>query len=130
MPSGDYSRIKKPDEFTREERVENGRKGGIASGVAKRKKKAMRETLEILLSMPLNNRKCYEVDEIESFAQLKGKNINVETAILIKQVQRALGGDLPSAEFVRDTSGQKPKDNLEIGGAIPVVISGEAELED
>lgn len=130
MPSGDYSRIKKPDEFTREERVENGRKGGIASGVAKRKKKAMRETLEILLSMPLNNRKCYEVDEIESFAQLKGKNINVETAILIKQVQRALAGDLPSAEFVRDTSGQKPKDNLEIGGAIPVVISGEAELED
>ncbi len=122
MPSGDYSRIKKPDEFTREERVENGRKGGIASGVAKRKKKAMRETLEILLSMPLNNRKCYEVDEIESFAQLKGKNINVETAILIKQVQRALAGDLPSAEFVRDTSGQKPKDNVSVEGALPVTI--------
>ena len=113
-----------------EEVRELGRKGGIASGEAKRKKKAMRETLEILLDMPLQNKKCYDVEDIQSFAQLKGKNISVETAILIKQIQKALQGDLPAAEFVRDTSGQKPKDNLDINGAVPVVISGETELED
>lgn len=118
------------DDFTSEERRENGRRGGIASGVAKRKKKAMKETLEILLSMPLNKKKCYEVEEIESFAQLKGKNIDVETAILIKQVQRALSGDLSSAEFIRDTSGQIPTRELNVSGALPVVISGEDELED
>lgn len=115
---------------TEAERKENGRKGGIASGESKRKKKAMRETLEILLEMPLNKKKFYEVDEIESFAKIKGKNIDVQTAILIKQVQRALSGDICSAEFVRDTSGQKPRDGVDIAGAIPVVISGEDDLED
>lgn len=117
-------------EFTPEERRENGRKGGIASGVAKRKKNAMRETLEVLLSMPLNGKKCHEVEDIQSFAQLKGKNVTVEAAIMIKQVQRALAGDLPSAEFVRDTSGQAPTKDLNVTGALPVVISGEDDLED
>jgi hypothetical protein len=117
-------------EFTAEERRENGRKGGIASGEAKRKKNAMKETLEILLSMPLNGKKCHSVEDIQSFAQLKGKNVTVETAIMIKQVQRALSGDLPSAEFIRDTSGQKPTNDLNVSGALPVVISGEDQLED
>ena len=115
-------------EFTPEEKAENGRKGGIASGIAKRKKKAMKETLEILLGMPLNGKKCH--DDIQSFAQLKGKNVTVETAIVIKQIQRALSGDLPSAEFIRDTSGQKPTNDLNVSGALPVVISGEDALED
>lgn len=108
--------------FTHEERVANGKKGGVASGEAKRKKKAMQETLALLLSLPLNNKKCYDVEEIQSFGQLKGKNVSVETAILIRQVQRALAGDLPAAEFVRDTSGQKPKNDVSIEGSLPVTI--------
>lgn len=36
---------------TSEEARENGRKGGIASGKARREKKTMRETLEMLLEM-------------------------------------------------------------------------------
>lgn len=117
-------------EFTTEERRANGRKGGIASGEAKRRKAQMKATLETLLTMPLNGKKCHEIDDIQSFAQLKGKNVSVETAILIKQVQRALAGDLPSAEFIRDTSGQKPTNELNVSGSLPVVISGEEDLED
>ena len=117
-------------DFTPEERRENGRKGGIKSGEAKRKKNAMKDTLDILLGMPLNGKKCHDVEEIQNFAQLKGKNVTVETAILIKQIQRALSGDLPSAEFIRDTSGQKPTNNVDVSGALPVVISGEGDLED
>lgn len=115
---------------TPEERKEMGRKGGIASGEARRQKAAMKETLKTLLAMPLNKKKCYDVEEIETFAQLKGKTVDVETAILIKQVQRALAGDLPSAEFIRDTSGQKPTNDVNIEGALPVFFSGEDELED
>lgn len=116
--------------FTPEERAENGRKGGIASGIAKRRKKAMRETLEILLDMPLTPKKRYDIEDIQSFAQLKGKNVDVETAIMIRQVQRALAGDLASAEFIRDTSGQKPSNQLNVTGELPVVISGEDKLTD
>lgn len=115
---------------TPEQLKEMGRKGGIASGEAKRKKAQMRETLQTLLAMPLNKKKCYDVEEIETFAQLKGKTVDVETAILLRQIQRALAGDLPSAEFVRDTSGQKPTNDVNIEGALPVFFSGEDELED
>ena len=111
-------------------RKENGRKGGIKSGETRRSKAEMRETLKAILAMPLNKKKCYEIDEIETFAQLNGKTVDVETAILIKQVQRALKGDLPSAEFIRDTSGQKPTNDVNIEGALPVFFSGEDELED
>ena len=67
-------------------RKENGRKGGIKSGETRRSKAEMRETLKAILAMPLNKKKCYEIDEIETFAQLNGKTVDVETAILIKQV--------------------------------------------
>lgn len=117
-------------DFTPEERRENGRKGGIASGEAKRKKAEMKKTLELLLTMPLQNKKCHEIEEIQSFAQLKGKNVTVEAAMMIRQIQRALAGDLASAEFIRDTSGQKPTNDVNIGGSLPVVISGEGDLED
>lgn len=117
-------------DFTPEERRENGRKGGIKSGEVKRRKAEMRKTLELLLTMPLHDKKCHEVGDIQSFAQLKGKNVTVEAAIMIKQIQRALAGDLPSAEFIRDTSGQTPTKDLNISGALPVVISGEEGLED
>ena len=117
-------------DFTPEELKENGRKGGIASGIAKRRKAEMKKTLELLLTMPLQNKKCHEVEDIQSFAQIKGKNLTVEAAMMVRQVQRALAGDLASAEFIRDTSGQKPTNDLNVTGALPVVISGEDGLED
>lgn len=116
--------------MTHEELSAAGRVGGINSGKAKREKKKMKEVLHVLLDMPLKKGKCYDIEEIKNFASLKGKNIDVQTAILIKQVQRALAGDLTSAEFLRDTSGQKPKENVDIQANIPVVISGEDDLED
>ena len=39
-------------------------------------------------------------------------------AIIIKQVEKALKGDLQSATFVRDTSGQKPVEKQEVNTTI------------
>jgi hypothetical protein len=94
--------------MTPEERRENGRKGGIASGEAKRKKKAMKERLSILVEMPLKSGKIKSVEEIKNFADLKGKNITVEDAMMIAVIMKALKGDIPSATFIRDTLGEKP----------------------
>ncbi len=55
--------------MTPEERRENGRKGGIASGKAKREKRAIKETLEQLLSMPLRNGKKADIERIKSIAK-------------------------------------------------------------
>lgn len=99
--------------MTPEQRRENGRKGGIASGEAKRKKKAMRERLEILLELPLKAGKGVDLEVIKNFAALKGKNITVQDAMMIAQIQKALKGDTNAAAFVRDTAGENPSVKVE-----------------
>lgn len=106
--------------MTPEQARECGRLGGIASGEAKRRKKAMRESLEVLLSMPLKSGKQCDVEAVKNFAMLKGKNITVEQAMLIAQIQKALKGDTQALTFLRDTSGQKPDDNLNVIGQVDV----------
>lgn len=115
---------------TPEERREFGRQGGIKSGETKRKKRAMKERLEILLNMPLNNKREYDIEEIRSFAALKGKNVTVEDAMMIAQIHKALRGDTVAATFVRDTAGQRPDSNMNIDMNLPVMFEGENELAD
>lgn len=93
----------------------NGAKGGRASGVARRRKRAMREVLDDLLQMPL---KKGDVKNLESLADimtpggkvnlLNGKiNVTVEQAVLLGQVVLAMRGNTKAATFLRDTAGQK-----------------------
>lgn len=96
----------------------NGRKGGIASGKARRERKAMKDTLASLLSMPLNSGKTADVDEIKHFAALQDQNITVQEAIMLAQIQLAIAGDTKAAEYVRDTSGNKLKDGVVLSGSI------------
>lgn len=111
-------------ERTKSEQRKIAQKGGIASGKARREKKLMRETFDTLLSMPLKNGKLVNVEEIRSFAALKGKNISVQEAIMIAQIQKAMKGDTRAAEYVRDTIGQKPVDNVVMGGEVNNPFSG------
>lgn len=97
-------------DMTIEERREAGRKGGIRSGESKRAKKNMKESLELLLSMTLKKGAVKNIDGVESLAGLKGQNIDVQTAILLAQINKALKGSVMSAEFLRDTAGQRPED--------------------
>lgn len=120
----------KAEDLTSEELRDRAQKGGIASGKARREKKMMRETLEMLLSMPLNNKKAVDVEDVRSFAALKGKNISVQDAMLIAQVQKAMKGDTQAAVYVRDTIGQKPVDNVDMNMNVPVFFQGEDELEE
>ena len=99
--------------MTPDQRRENGRKGGIASGEAKRKKKAMRDRLEILLELPMKSGKGTDIESIKNFAALKGKNITVQDAMMIAQIQKAQRGDTNAEIFVRDTAGQNPATKIE-----------------
>ena len=60
----------KPRNLTTEEATEMGRKGGIASGIARREKKTMRETLIECLKMTNKDGKTYQ--ELATIGLLKG----------------------------------------------------------
>lgn len=107
-----------------DEAREKGRKGGIASGASRREKRALRETLEDLLTMSLKNGKPTSVEKIKSIAAIKGKNISVQEAIMLAQIQKAIRGDVRAAEFIRDTIGQKPQDNMVVSGDVNNPMAG------
>ena len=100
--------------YTSEQLSEWGRKGGKAKKEATRKRKEMRETLDVLLKMPMKKGKVYTAEEIKSFADLKGKNITIDQAMMICLVQKALKGDLSAIAMVRDTVGEKPAEKVEV----------------
>ena len=79
--------------------------GGIASGIAKREKRTMREIAEIILSK----------DVITSDGVVTGKY-----AVLAEVIKKALKGDLQAATFIRDTIGEKPMDEHKITGSLGV----------
>lgn len=112
------------------EAVENGRKGGKKSAMVKREKKAMKETLEALLSLPMKSGKSVDVEAVKNFAALKGKNITVQEAMAIAMLQKAMKGNVKAAEWIRDTAGQKPVDNMNMNMNLPVFFEGEDDLEE
>ena len=85
----------------------NGKKGGIKSGIARREKKTMRETLEMFMTMPVNDGMLDDLKDFKSVKDVNGKNISVQEAIVMAQVVKAMKGDAKAAKFVADIFDQQ-----------------------
>ena len=97
---------------TSSEARENGKKGGIASGEARRAKKSLREAMQILMDADLTGK--------------DGKSMTGTEAMAAKAFQAALKGDWKAWELVRDTAGQKPVERVMVADVEASVI---AEVE-
>lgn len=103
---------------TESEAREKGRKGGIASGESRRRKKTLKELMNSIATMPLRDGEVTDIDKIKSLASAKGKNITVEEAFALSLTQKALSGDYKAMRLWvelmgEDTSkgGEEPQDN-------------------
>lgn len=81
---------------TKNEAREISKKGGIKSGESRRERKKLKEELLLLLSEGDNNRR-------------------MSLAIF----ERALNGDTKAFEVIRDTIGEKPKEEIEVKDVTP-----------
>lgn len=91
-----------------------GKKGGKASGIARAKKKSMKEDLQYLLNLMIDSNKAFfDPEEVKELAALEHINISAQLAMLLAQLMKAIAGDTRSAEFIRDTVGEKPTTNIE-----------------
>ena len=104
---------------TGSEQVEIARLGGFASGEARREKRTMREIAEIILSKNVTTS-----DGI----------VTVKYAVLAKVIDKALKGNLPAAEFIRDTIGEKPTEKtqteLTLTQALVEFVDGKSDDKD
>lgn len=80
--------------------------GGRVTQTRRRRKKLLLEVATDILNQGLQ--KDSEIRQHLKDGGLDDQDINYAAAILIIQVQKALGGDTRAAEFIRDTSGQNP----------------------
>ena len=110
MPIEDYPNLIPNSARSPEELREQTRKGGIASGESRRKRKTFRESLLTILSMAPDDPTMAE------HLQALGLDPTFQTAIDLAQAKAAARGDTDAARFIRDTIGEKPREELEIGG--------------
>ena len=86
------------NEITAEQQREIASQGGTASVEAKRKKKMLKDCLDVLLE------KEYKTKD--------GKTASGAETLAMTIFQKAQRGDLKAFELVRDTAGQKPIDKV------------------
>ena len=108
-------------EFTsdqnREEAAKNGRKGGIASGKARRQRKAMQEIARIVLDMPYEGGDTEDIEGI-SFDGFPDANLTVGERAMLAVARKAMRGDASALAFLRDTAGEKPAEKVEVSGNV------------
>lgn len=89
---------------SKDEAKERGKKGGIASGEARRKKKTIRKTLEMMLSGKMPD------------------GATRQDAIVVALMEKALSGDVRAFEAIRDSVGEKPTEKMNVSTARGVVF--------
>lgn len=92
-----------------EEARERGRKGGVASGQARREKASLREAVKAALDVVMKGK--------------DGKDVSAREAIVAAQMLKALNGDSKAFEVIRDTTGEKPVQKVEneVSGGLELI---------
>lgn len=90
---------------TKEEAKKRGKNGGVASGIARRKKKSMEQTAKLFLNLPLENE---SVARTMANMGIEECDMTNQMAIIISMWREAVQGNVRAAEFLRSTSGQDP----------------------
>ena len=78
-------------ERTKAEARELGRKGGIASGKARKQNADMKKRLKEIANMALRDGK---IDKIKTLADAKNANLSISDALLVKLIAMALNGNI------------------------------------
>ena len=99
--------------LTHEQLSENGRKGALKANENRKRRKAMKEELLMILSLPVKKstkdavNKMLSVDKAKALEDFKGRNSTVQTQILLKLSQMAMSGNLKAFELILDLSGER-----------------------
>lgn len=91
-----------------------GALGGKASGESKRRKKTMKELVQIMGNSPAPKQVADKIKTL--FPNLEDDDLINKVTILAKQFEKANKGDSKAFELIRDTGGEKPSDKLEMTG--------------
>lgn len=91
------------EHLSNDEAKRRGSAGGKASGEARRKKKTIKETINLMLSMPIINDKTKK--QMQQLGYTDEDMIN-QTALVLAMYKKALNGDVSAFNTLSDRSGE------------------------
>ena len=109
---------------------EMGKKGGKASGRARRKKKTMQELMKATLALALKkDGKITDAEIEQSLPGLAGQNMSVMQALVLAQVKKGLEGDGNAFDRIMELVGEKVSKQEITLNTNPYTSLSDAELK-
>lgn len=101
------------NERTKEEQREITRKGGIASGKSRKKKKQMHELVSLMLDSKPTEKQAATL--LKNFPDLEGEDLTIASSMVAGQIKSAINGNTKAFLALNDLNnkGQKTDDNRE-----------------
>lgn len=96
-------------ERTKDEQREIARKGGQASGAARRRKKNMKAAAKMLLDMPVTSK---ELQQKMKLLGVPDGDSSYQMAVMVAMLNQAMKGNVKASYFLRDTIGESPSDQI------------------
>ena len=108
------------NERTKKELREQTRNGGIKSGEARRRKKTMREALEMLMynaKLPETTKQMLQAEGIKD-----AESMNHQMVITRSLIAKAEAGDVQAYNAICAMIGEKPAEKVEMSGGLQTEI--------
>lgn len=115
MPKGRKENLINPKDRTSEELRKMTRKGGIKSGEARRRKKTMREALEMLMYKTELNEQTKQMLKAEGISE---EDFNHQMVITRSLIAKAESGDVQAYNAICAMIGEKPAEKMEMTGGM------------
>lgn len=121
---------------SKEKMRENGLKGAAITNAKRRQKKMWRDELQLMMSLPISRaekgkvtkeaNKLLSIEKAKAIKDFSGKNTTVQTQILLKLTQMAMGGNLKAMEFIATLTGDY-KQQVDITSSSDVKITNKVD---
>ena len=93
---------------TREQHSKDSRKGGVSSGVSRRRKRSLKEAADLFLSMPVTDTRTFNK---MAKAGIDVDDADYQMAVIVGLTMQAAKGDAKAAKAVFDLLGEIPDDD-------------------
>lgn len=94
--------------LTHEEAVDFGRRGGLASGIARQKRKLLRNTINDALNGRITDA------QLAAALEDAGLPLTHQGAVVLALIEKAERGDVEAFRALRDTVGERPSEKLSL----------------
>ena len=120
MGKGRKENLLRPEDLTSEQLRERASKAGKASVMAKRRKKTMREALELLMYKTELNEQTKQMLKAEGISE---DDFNHQMVITRSLIAKAESGDVQAYNAICAMIGEKPAEKMEMAGNVVQTVN-------